>query len=50
MVQKGDDGSFTGGTDFLRLVGSFLFSSGLVAVVGRAAGDDFTGDLAKRSG
>lgn len=45
VVEKGDDGGFTGCTNLLGLVCPLLVCTGLVSIIGRATGDDFTGNL-----
>jgi GT2 family glycosyltransferase len=45
VVEKRDNGGFAGSSDLLGLVCALLFSPALVAIVGRAARDDFAGNL-----
>lgn len=45
VVEKGDYGCFAGGSNLLGLIGAFFVGSALVTVFGRAARDNFAGNL-----
>lgn len=45
VVQESHDGSLARGADLLGMIGPLLIGKALMAVVGRAAGDNLAGDL-----
>jgi hypothetical protein len=48
MVEEGDDGGLAGCANLLGLVCALLVGTGLMSIVGRATGDDFTGNLRRK--
>ncbi len=45
VVEEGDDGGFTGGANLFGLVGTLFVGTALMIIVGRAARNNFAGDL-----